>query len=84
MLPAANNISMSNVLILVPSVLFASVGVEGGVRGGGGTEGGGDGGEGSPGGGGLGEGGFGGAPISFHALGGPLDNPFELVVSAYF
>jgi hypothetical protein len=32
----------------------------------------------------LGEGGFGGAPISFHALGGPLDNPFELVVSAYF
>ena len=84
MLPAANNISMSNVLILVPSVLFASVGVEGGVRGGGGTEGGGDGGEGSPGGGGLGEGGFGGAPISFHALGGPLDNPLELVVSAYF
>ena len=98
--PAANNIIMSNVLILVPSVLFASVGVEGGVRGGGGTEGGGDGGEGSPGGGGidgggeggegspggggLGEGGFGGAPISFHALGGPLDNPFELVVSAYF
>ena len=47
MLPAANNINMSNVLILVPSALFASVEVEGG----GGTEGGGDGGEGSPGGG---------------------------------
>ena len=46
MLPAANNINMSNVLILVPSALFASVEVEGG----GGTEGGGDGGEGSPGG----------------------------------
>ena len=93
MLPAANNINMSNVPIPDSSVLFVSVGVEGGVRGGGGTEGGGDGGEGSPGGkggegspggGGLGEGGFGGAPISFHALGGPLDNPFELVVSAYF
>ena len=96
MLPAANNISMSNVLILVPSALFASVEVEGGggtegggdggegSPGGGGIDGGGKGGEGSPGGGGLGEGGFGGAPISFHALGGPLDNPFELVVSAYF
>ena len=68
MLPAANNINMSNVLILVPSALFAPVEVEGG----GGTEGGGDGGEGSPGGGGLGKGGFGGAPIPFHALGGPL------------
>ena len=88
-IPAANNINMSNVLVPDSSVLFASVEVEGG----GGTEGGGDGGEGSPGGkggegspggGGLGEGGFGGAPISFHALGGPLDNPFELVVSAYF
>ena len=84
MLPAANNINMSNVLILVPSALFASVEVEGGggtegggdggegSPGGGGIEGGGDGGEGSPGGGGLGEGGFGGAPIPFHALGGPL------------
>ena len=41
--PAANNINTSNVLILVPSALFASVEVEGGVRGGGGTEGGGDG-----------------------------------------
>jgi len=51
MLPAANNIIMSNVPIPDSSVLFASVGVEGGVRGGGGTEGGGDGGEGSPGGG---------------------------------
>ena len=68
MLPAANSINMSNVLILVPSALFASVEVEGG----GGIDGGGDGGEGSPGGGGLGEGGFGGAPIPFHALGGPL------------
>ena len=47
MLPAANNIIMSNVPIPDSSVLFASVGVEGG----GGTEGGGDGGEGSPGGG---------------------------------
>ena len=112
MLPAANNINTSNVLILVPSALFASVeveggggidgggdggegspgggGIEGGGEGGegspdgGGIDGGGKGGEGSPGGGGLGEGGFGGAPISFHALGGPLDNPFELVVSAYF
>ena len=83
MLPAANNINTSNVLILVPSALFASVEVEGGVRGGGGTEGGGDGGEGSPGGGGIEGGGEGssgggganggsGAPISFHALGGPL------------
>ena len=81
--PAANNISMSNVLIPVPSVLSESVEVEGGggidgggdggegSPGGGGIEGGGEGGEGSPGGGGLGEGGFGGAPISFHALGGP-------------
>ena len=98
--PAANNIIMSNVLIPDSSALFASVGVEGGVLGGGGIDGGGDGGEGSPGGGGiegggeggegspggggLGEGGFSGAPISFHALGGPLDNPFELVISAYF
>ena len=112
MLPAANNINTSNVLILVPSALFASVeveggggidgggdggegspgggGIEGGGEGGegspdgGGIDGGGKGGEGSPGGGGLGEGGFSGAPISFHALGGPLDNPFELVISAYF
>ena len=45
MLPAANNINMSNVPIPDSSVLFASVGVEGGVRGGGG--------EGSPGGGGI-------------------------------
>ena len=75
MLPAANNINMSNVPIPDSSVLFASVGVEGGVRGGGG--------EGSPGGGGIEGGGEGssgggganggsGAPISFHALGGPL------------
>ena len=56
MLPAANNINMSNVLILVPSALFAPVEVEGG----GGTEGGGDGGEGSPGGGGIDGGGKGG------------------------
>ena len=95
-IPAANNINMSNVLVPDSSVLFASVEVEGGggtegggdggegSPGGGGIDGGGKGGEGSPGGGGLGEGGFGGAPISFHALGGPLDNPFELVVSAYF
>ena len=47
MLPAANSINMSNVLILVPSALFVSVEVEGG----GGIDGGGDGGEGSPGGG---------------------------------
>ena len=72
MLPAANNISMSNVLIPVPSVLFASVEVEGGggidgggeggegSPGGGGIEGGGDGGEGSPGGGGIDGGGKGG------------------------
>ena len=45
MLPAANNINMSNVPNPDSSVLFASVGVEGGVRGGGG--------EGSPGGGGI-------------------------------
>ena len=45
MLPAANNINMSNVPIPDSSFLFASVGVEGGVRGGGG--------EGSPGGGGT-------------------------------
>ena len=95
-IPAANNMNMSNVLVPDSSVLFASVEVEGGggtegggdggegSPGGGGIDGGGKGGEGSPGGGGLGEGGFGGAPISFHALGGPLDNPFELVVSAYF
>lgn len=56
MLPAANNISMSNVLIPVPSVLFASVEVEGG----GGIDGGGEGGEGSPGGGGIDSGGKGG------------------------
>ena len=63
MLPAANNINMSNVPNPDSSVLFASVGVEGGVRGGGGKgspggggiEGGvrGGGGEGSPGGGGI-------------------------------
>jgi len=51
MLPAANNINMSNVLIPDSSVVSASVGVKGGVLGGGGIDGGGDGGEGSPGGG---------------------------------
>ena len=56
MLPAANSINMSNVLILVPSALFASVEVEGG----GGIDGGGDGGEGSQGGAGIEGGGDGG------------------------